>query len=318
MLVAVLLLASAVTAAPGPSVLAIEPDSLTLSVLAKSDLAYRGGISIRRIDSAFGGFSSLRVSADGDTLLALSDRGDWMTGKLSYDGKGCLAGFALLGREALAGPGNRPFPHDSLKDSEAFHHDGRNVYVGFETVNRILRYDGNRAHPVALPLPRSVTDGVPAWGGFSSLSTTEKGDLIAITEGGSDSADNMKGFLKTGDGYRLIWLRKSWPPYLPIDLARKPDGDFLLLEVGQPKGSRGWDLARISEIAKEDVYKPGIIPARTLLEITPDLAIKGKYEGISCRGTRDGGVLLYLISDAKEAQDTRLLMFRIGPKAGGP
>jgi hypothetical protein len=48
-------------------------------------LRYRGGLTLRPPDRRFGGFSDIRVTADGRHLIAVSDRGNWLRARLTYD-----------------------------------------------------------------------------------------------------------------------------------------------------------------------------------------------------------------------------------------
>ena len=53
-----------------------------------------GGLWLRADDPRFGGLSDLRVSADGERVVAVSDCGSGLTARLSYDDAGRLAGLA--------------------------------------------------------------------------------------------------------------------------------------------------------------------------------------------------------------------------------
>ena len=48
------------------------------------NLIWRGGLEIVSSDKRFGGLSGLHVSADGKRLIAVSDRGHWITARLRY------------------------------------------------------------------------------------------------------------------------------------------------------------------------------------------------------------------------------------------
>src|SRR4029079_8241514 len=57
-----------------------------------SELTYSGVISLGSTDPRFGGFSALYISADGARLLAISDRGAWLSMAIRCDGAGRLVG----------------------------------------------------------------------------------------------------------------------------------------------------------------------------------------------------------------------------------
>src|SRR5262245_49141897 len=89
-LLASLLLAVASPAASEPIAIKAQP----IGYFSASDpgkavfgpLTFRGGLVLTSENKEFGGISGLRVSADGK-LIAVTDRGDWLTGELVYEGE---------------------------------------------------------------------------------------------------------------------------------------------------------------------------------------------------------------------------------------
>src|SRR3546814_295790 len=57
------------------------------------ELEWAGTIEISSDHKQFGGWSSLAVSADGSTLLSVSDEAKWFTAQILYDEKGRLSGI---------------------------------------------------------------------------------------------------------------------------------------------------------------------------------------------------------------------------------
>src|SRR6185437_6655343 len=49
-------------------------------------LEFLGGLVLTSSDDAFGGISALHLGPDGAHLLALSDVGSWLRGRIVYDG----------------------------------------------------------------------------------------------------------------------------------------------------------------------------------------------------------------------------------------
>ena len=49
-------------------------------------LEWRGGLIVSSPSSFFGGWSGLTIDSDGGRLLAISDTGVWLTGRLAYEG----------------------------------------------------------------------------------------------------------------------------------------------------------------------------------------------------------------------------------------
>jgi hypothetical protein len=81
-------------------------------------LEWRGGLTLASNHSAFGGFSGLSLSLDGTRLLAVSDRGAWLSGTLGHDGRE-LSGFSdgLIG--ALLDKAGEPISGTWENDAEA-------------------------------------------------------------------------------------------------------------------------------------------------------------------------------------------------------
>lgn len=95
-------------------------------------LRYLGGLNLLSTDQRFGGLSALDVSADGNTLVALSDRGHWVRAQPMYS-RGRLVGIRNVTMGPLVGPGGR--------DAEALaRSDDGAMIVAFERSNRLFRY----------------------------------------------------------------------------------------------------------------------------------------------------------------------------------
>jgi hypothetical protein len=49
-------------------------------------LEFRGGIELTSEHKAFGGISSITLERDGERFLAVTDKGNWLRGRIRYDG----------------------------------------------------------------------------------------------------------------------------------------------------------------------------------------------------------------------------------------
>ena len=70
-------------------------------------LVYRGGVELTSKDPRFGGLSGLLVTQNGNRMLAISDRGWWLQGDLSYNQLGDFVGVQdvdILPMRPLEGP----------------------------------------------------------------------------------------------------------------------------------------------------------------------------------------------------------------------
>ncbi len=117
---------------------------------------FRGGLVLTSPHRDFGGLSGLRVAADGAHFLALTDKGNWLRGRIVYRGKVPIA-IADAEMAPMLGPDGRPLRSRGWYDTEALAEDGGVVYVGIERVHQIVRFDFGkdglraRGQPIAVP-----------------------------------------------------------------------------------------------------------------------------------------------------------------------
>src|SRR5207248_1995397 len=109
-------------------------------------LTYRGGLVLESpSEPRFGGWSDLKIRADGEKLVAISDRGFWLDARLVYDADGRLISLADSRIGHLIGPDGRRLAGAS-GDAEGLTTapDG-SLIVSLERRHRILVYP--RAEP---------------------------------------------------------------------------------------------------------------------------------------------------------------------------
>ena len=139
---AVMLLSGCGRAEPGATLTAepvglnpAEPEQVRVGALL-----FRGGLVLEADDERFGGFSALEISADGNRLLAISDRGAWMALTLAYDADGALSDAGALALFDMLDEDGRPL-NGAHADAEglAALDEGRYA-VSFERNHRMLAY----------------------------------------------------------------------------------------------------------------------------------------------------------------------------------
>jgi hypothetical protein len=176
------------------------------------------------------------MNPDGATFLALSDKGDWFTGEIIYDGT-AMTGLANVKSAPMLGDDGKPIQSRGWFDSESLAVDGTIVYVGLERANRILRFDfdkgGITARGEVIATPPAVAR-LPHNKGLEALAFVPKGmplagTLIAISERGLDGAGNILAFLIGGPDPGQFTVRRT-NAYDVSDCALLPSGDLLLLE----------------------------------------------------------------------------------------
>ncbi len=276
-------------------------------------LRFRGGLVLTSPNRDFGGISALRMTPDGERFLALTDRGHWLRARLVYrDGRPVALTDAELA--PMLGADGRPLNKRGWYDSESLAEDGSTVYVGFERVNEIVRFDltkdGLLARGQPIPVPPGVK-ALPNNKGLECLAMPAKGQplagtLIAISERGLDGAGNILGFLIGATGGTFTVKRIA--DFDISDCTVTPRGDLLLLER-RFSWLRGVAM-RIRRVPLTTVKAGAVLDGEEL--IFADMAYQiDNMEGISTHREADGTLVLTLISDDNFSpiQRTVLLQF---------
>ncbi len=269
-------------------------------------LTFRGAIGLQSRDKYFGSFSGLHISHDRKSLIAIG-WGSWLTGSLEYDTSGNLSGFGLSSDFPILDQFGNAVKDNDNQDAESLFQANGYYYVGFETNNRIWRYNQITTNAERVDLPPEALADVPAWGGFSSVVGTLSGNMLALTEGGRDEHGNTKGWIWGEEGSGLIWLRAA-PGWLPVDLALLPSGDLLLVEVGGAWG-RSWKN-RFSRINHAQVRVGNIMQASPLAILSPP-DYHERIEGLHATAGDNGEIFVYAISDSSGNWPTHILMFEL-------
>ena len=279
-------------------------------------LEFRSGLILTSSFRGFGGLSAIRLSADGKSFTALSDKGDWFTGTILYDGK-MVTGLADVQSAPLLGDDGKPIQARGWFDSESLAFDGARAYVGLERVNRILRFDFSKGGILSrgdiVATPPAIAR-LPNNKGLEALAYVPKGlplagTLIALSERGLDKSGNLLGFLIGGPDPGQFTVRRS-ADFDISDCALLPSGDLLVLER---KFSFAAGLGiRIRRIAL-GLLKPGaVVDGPVIFEA--DLGNEvDNMEGLAVHRDVDGDLVLTMISDDNFSmlQRTLLLQFRL-------
>lgn len=279
-------------------------------------LQFRSGLVLSSGHPRFGGFSGLARLNGGRDLVAVTDRGYWLTAKVAYRG-GKLSGLEDGEMAAILGGSGRPLTRSGLFDTESLCiHDGT-AYVGIERKHEIARFDWARdgvearARPVPVPpelkrLPRNR--GLEALGIMPAGPL--KGALIAIAERSGKEDEPTLGAILGGPQPGLFKLARH-DGYDITDLAFLPSGDMLVLERWyQPLRGVGMRMRRI---AGRDIRPGALVDGQRLIEADLGFEIDN-MEGLSVH-LEEGRTILTLISDDNFSflQRTLLLEFELLP-----
>ncbi len=279
-------------------------------------LEYRSGLALTSAYPGFGGLSGIRLDTDGERFIAISDKGGWFTGRISYSGREMI-GLADVEAAPLLGPDGRPITDRGWYDSESIARDGDIVYVGLERVNQVLRYDFAKgftgARSEIVPLPPAARR-LPNNKGIEALVFVPKGlplagTLIAMSERGLDTSGNLLAFLIGGPSAGQFSIRRS-DDFDISDAVLLPSGELLILE-------RKFSLfsgvgIRIRRLPLEQIA-PGVIIDGPVI-FSADLGQEiDNLEGIDAHVTPEGETVLTMVSDDNFSmiQRTLLLQFTL-------
>ena len=288
------------------------------------DLEWAGGVELTSPDKKFGGWSGLSVSADGSRLLAISDEGRWLSGRILYDERGRIYGVAEAHMAPMLGLDGKPIAGTKqLGDAEGLAVNGDDplaseAFVSFERAHRIWKYDianhALAAHPVQLLTQRRLgrlafNGGLEALAWHPARPGKDDAGLVAITEDTLNPRGDIRAFLAEGRDFQRFAV-KPHSPYKPTDLARLPNGDYLLLE--RRFSILGGVGMEIRYLKSKELVPDALVDGPVLIDVGQTYSIDN-MEGISARSDGKGGVWLYLISDNNfnPIQRTVLLMFHL-------
>lgn len=303
-------------ASADPVAIQVQPVPLDRSqppTTVAGKLAYRGGVILESQDGRFGGLSGLWVSPDGQRLVAVSDYGDWLEARPTYDPLGELTGVADARMGRLTGMDGKPLPaQTSETDAEGLEiiASGARV-VAFERHHRIWVYAPGTPpfsqSPRPFSLPPRLGDA-PSNEGIEAFTELPDGRLLAITEGLMDGPEAIVGWI--GDG--TVWQKltvAAHGAYRPTDAKALPNGDVILLERRySPLTGAG---ARLRLIPRDQIAPGARLVGEELAQIVPPLSVDN-FEGLGIR-RGNGEWLIYLLSDDnfQSIQRTYLMMFAL-------
>ena len=181
-------------------------------------------------DPDFGGFSGLEVSQDGSRYWALSDRAVLRWGSIERDEAGRIRAMTTAGQARLKDGKGRPLKPGYKGDSEglAVAEDGT-IFVSFEGLNRVDRYDDPDSPATRLPIPSGFRDW-PVNAGLEALAITDDGTLLTLPER-SGAHDRPFPIWRLRDGvWDQPWSLPRTDRWLPVGADIGPDGRFYLLE----------------------------------------------------------------------------------------
>jgi hypothetical protein len=279
-------------------------------------LDFRSGLVLTSSFSGFGGLSAFRIDPKGETFVAMSDKGDWFTGRLVYSGK-ALVGLSDVQSAPMLGADGLPIATKKVFDTESLAVDGPTLYVGIERAHRIMRFDfrngGVTARGEEVASPPAVRR-LPFNKGLEGLVFVPKGlplegTLIALSERGLDASGNLQGFLIGGARPGQFSIRRT-DNFDISDAALLPSGELLVLE-------RKFSLftgvgIRIRKIPLRTIAPGAVVDGPSIFDADLGHEIDN-MEGLDVHRTEAGETVLTMISDDNFSllQRTLLLQFTL-------
>ncbi len=299
------------TSLAGPISVDAQPLALNAARPEQStvgSLTYRGGLVISSSATEFGGLSALGVSADGDRMVALTDRGRRFASRLVYDEAGNLAGLRQTTLDTMANIDGASLMTKSESDIEAMSPgvEGE-IIVAFERRHRIWRYLPGQIKPEPLRHPEELSR-LPANSGIEGLALLHDGRLLAIAEGPAELPTTLAWASGLKNWSTMTYALKGG--FRPTGAATLAKGDVLVLE--RRFTLRDGVAGRIRRINSTDIV-PGEHLNPDLVAEFRDLVAVDNFEGIAVRQGPRSETLIYIVSDNNfnPLQRTILMMFEL-------
>ncbi|MGA0563900.1 esterase-like activity of phytase family protein [Ancylobacter sp. VNQ12] len=277
-------------------------------------LEFRGGLVLSAASGDFGGWSGLVIDPDGAGILAVSDRGTWLAGRIDSEGDR-PTGIAEARLAPMRAAGGGTLAGQRRGDVESLARVKGGLVVGIERVQEIWRFDGD--DPLKATGRRLLADADIARRGSNegpeALLAPPSGApaaLIVIAEESPDDPATLPGFLfgpldkPVATGRFAI---ERIDEFAATDAALSDDGMVYLLE-------RRYDMLRgpamrIRRFPLSEIAPGARIRGEVLAEANRSAAIDN-MEAIALHRNAAGELIITLLSDDNFSPLQRSLLLR--------
>ncbi|MEO1789296.1 MAG: esterase-like activity of phytase family protein [Pseudomonadota bacterium] len=239
-------------------------------------------------DARFGGLSGLELADDGRAFIVVGDDSVIIEGTLRRE-NGALTGIddVRLADLQLIDPQRES---RNLRDAEGIAGKiGGPLFISFESVHRVDRYDVPDAEPSSLP----SHPGFRAFrvnGGLEALAIDEAGTLFAVPETPARRNTWFPVFRYEGEGWDSPFRITRSDDLSPVGADFGPDGALYVLERSF-HGIFGF----ASRVRRFDPASTGEVDGEVLLRTRP--GTHDNLEGIAAWRDADGAIRLTMVSD---------------------
>jgi hypothetical protein len=280
-------------------------------------LMFRGGLVLSSSVSGFGGYSGLRLDADGVRFHGVSDRATWFSGRFVYEGNR-IAGIEDADISPVLGREGKPLDGTPDDDTEGLEISGDTAWIVTERSDNLLRFDiadgVAHARGVPIPMPGGVS-GLPNNAALESVALlppggSNEGRLLVISEE-PFPAENQAAWLVDPAGREpAIRLEvRARDGYAVTDATFIPGGDLVILER---RFRRPLSLhARLRRVARADIVGGAVLDGAILMETSLNEEIDN-MEAVSAHRAADGTTVLTLLSDDNMSLLQRTVLLQFG------
>lgn len=196
---------------------------------AQSDIRRASQITWDLPDEWFGGFSGLIMAPDGNSFLAVTDRGTLVQAGLLRDDRSRITDVRLDRFGELAPPQGGQLPRYYTDAEDLTRAADGGFYISFEGEHRIRYYPA--PYRTARPRPRHPDfASLQNNSGLEAIATDPQGRVIAIPERSGDLERPFPVYRWDGTDWTLPYTIPRKPPFLPTSADFDADGRLYLLE----------------------------------------------------------------------------------------
>ena len=236
----------------------------------------------------FGGLSGLELAQDGRSFIALSDRGAFVTGKITRK-NGKIANISDIVLSPVKDTKNTQI-RGKEADSEglALREDGR-LFVSFENYHRVWTYRDTDSEAAWLPR-HDAFKTLQRNSAMEALAIAPDGALYALPERSGRKARPFPVYRYADGTWSQPFTLPRRDDFLAVGADFGPDGKLYLLE----RDFRGV-LGFRSRVRRFDVDTNGVSNEETLL--TTRTPIHDNLEGLAVWQDDTGAIRLTMVSD---------------------